>query len=68
MVYRDLPWQQEERPDEGDVNELIDTPPDETDRLHSYVEDMLSAPEPYHGSPYDGTDNDDVDFYSDAPY
>jgi hypothetical protein len=65
----DRAWsQQEDETDNGDTNELIDNPPDETDRLHQYVEDMLSGPEPYEGSPYDGTDSDDHGFYSDEPY
>lgn len=64
----DAAWTQSERPDEPDTNELVDSPPDETDQLHRYVEDLLSAPEPEEGNPYHGTDNSDPDFYSDEAY
>lgn len=55
MSYRHRPWQDNpELPDDGDINELIDSTPDEDDRLHQYVEDMLTGPEPEEASPYSG--------------
>ncbi len=54
--------------DDGDINELVDSPPNEDGRLHQYAEDLLSGPEPDHGNPYHGTENDDPSFYSDEPY
>ncbi len=50
---QDRPWQQQEdETDNGDTNELIDSTPDETDRLHQFVEDLLSGPEPEEANPY----------------
>jgi len=69
--HQDRAWQQEEpadRPDNGDVNDLIDTPTNEDGRLHQFVEDLLTGPEPYENGPYTGDDNSDPGFYSDSDF
>ncbi len=52
-----------ELPDDGDINELVDTPPNEDAPLHAYVEGLLGERELEEPNPYHGTDYDD-----DAPY
>lgn len=65
----DKPWQQQEdETDNGDINELIDSPPNEDGRLHDFIEDLLSGPEPYTPGPYTGDDNSDPGFYSDSDF
>lgn len=56
----DKPWQQQEdETDNGDCNELIDSPPNDDEPMHAYVEDLLSGPEPYEPNVYDGTYHED---------
>ncbi len=52
----DRAWsQQEEETDNGDTNELIDTPLNEDGRLHQFVEDLLTGPEQEEPNAYLGT-------------
>lgn len=68
LHHPDKPWQQQdnpELPDEPDINELIDSLPNEDGRLHEFLEDLLSGPEPEEPNPYHGTM---YDFDDDAQY
>ncbi len=76
MVYRELPWRQEEH---LDPNDLIDERPKDV-HLEAEYEDRITPwdadPNPYDGGlttddadfVLDGTDNSDLGFYSDEPY
>ncbi len=61
----DRAWSQQEDPDDGDINELIDSPPNEDAPLHDYVEGLLGERELEEANPYHGTM---YDFDDDAPY
>lgn len=69
VSYRNRPWQDNpDLPDDGDVNELVDTLPNEDAHLDNFIEDLLTGPEPYEPGPFTGDDNSDPGFYGDSDF